>query len=1132
VLTCKYCAALLTGPCLLQEAPAGWVVTRHIRSRGLSQAAAGVCLFKAEVQYTLGPGTDAMLSAEPHPTPPEPEVLHVYAFSAPAHMLEEALAARRGPRGARGLFFKRKHDAPSLTGMSGPGGARPSWSQAANELQREIAEDVLTHTCSAVFEDASPGGGRGAPAIKPALRRASSIILAGHSAGALVAYQTTLALLRHYPDELATHVKCVTFGMPVMGWDGREQRDCLLRRIAPTLTSIPLLRRDLPCPHFLHILRQEDVVPASSLCARKVRSSVAAALAIAAHCRTAVPSRVSSVSPYSQHYIDSLVQMGGDDTTDSSGGGMPVAEDEKSPSSPGFPAPTRQYDSDDEKTTLPLPADYGADGSDEAQANGDMAQTSGWGWKGWKKKDLLYIKGSSVDWNMLAKVVRDDVTDVSLPEWWPLGKFWFFCDSDPLEGVAARVDYSPRPASLEPAHQQRAQQATGAKAAHRLQPNHGTSPASTRRDGTVVRVRRWVVQFPYLIHATPSGKRELFEPFPDSVGLLRDMLSAAVHTLQSTPKQYRANERELTNTRLRRRHWPVHHHMGQYINALHSWVGSSEWQISRRRELACSLSAAHASNDTRGNDTRTNDAHPLMQASPSQVSPARPDANSTDVQGRSGKAMGDHTSSLLEVAACQPDAHAAHCTSVMDGVRTVLHLEMRGNNLHFVEAVEIEVYCWPVALGEQVDCADGLTSFSSPNTRSPAHEVSGVAEDASIKIWMQLDACSTCSSRLVATCDAPYGWIGSVVEARLLGSCIRELRLECDMSRLSSFRAMHGAAAALENAPVCALLQQALLLQDLVSLHTQTHPHLQSDGAASPSVHRRPLEHDTGRGRGRRGVEYKHCTQLVLLGDVTGPETQIATVDMASPSGVEVVEELVAELMNLEHKTRSQWTDFMRTISLGGLDPHANRAWSSAPSSSSVTGEGAAWPGSPDSGVHVDETVANEGEGELLAGRSSIKCNVRALLQVRGQQGRQACLEHIDELLSRPLSLSMDRSPRLKQMMGLTMAMTAGATIMAGSCLLAPYAAASMMPAVAAYVTPAHAVTGMFATSMVGTHMQARCTIDGSYIQKLQHFAAALRIHTANIRPVLSHCSLLSSISLSPLHISCHVYTFQCMSSI
>jgi hypothetical protein len=66
-----------------------------------------------------------------------------------------------------------------------------------------------------------------------------------------------------------------------------------------------------------------------------------------------------------------------------------------------------------------------------------------------------------------------------------------------------------------------------------------------------------------------------------------------------------------------------------------------------------------------------------------------------------------------------------------------------------------------------------------------------------------------------------------------------------------------------------------------------------------------------------------------------------------------VLEELVAELMNLEDKTRSQWSDFvlsllallvqkykhrhlnplallrsdfMRTISLGGLDPHANRS--------------------------------------------------------------------------------------------------------------------------------------------------------------------------------------------------------------
>ena len=56
--------------------------------------------------------------------------------------------------------------------------------------------------------------------------------------------------------------------------------------------------------------------------------------------------------------------------------------------------------------------------------------------------------------------------------------------------------------------------------------------------------------------------------------------------------------------------------------------------------------------------------------------------------------------------------------------------------------------------------------------------------------------------------------------------------------------------------------------------------------------------------------------------------------------------------------------------------------------------------------------------------------------------------------------------------MGLTLAITAGATIMAGTCLLAPYTAATMMPTIASYVTPSHAVAGMFATSMVGTHMQ------------------------------------------------------------
>lgn len=83
-----------------QDAPAGWVATRRIRSRGVVDAAGGIRLFKAEVQYTLGPAGGEGLSAEAQAVASEHKslstsVVHIYAISAPEDMLAEALSARR-----------------------------------------------------------------------------------------------------------------------------------------------------------------------------------------------------------------------------------------------------------------------------------------------------------------------------------------------------------------------------------------------------------------------------------------------------------------------------------------------------------------------------------------------------------------------------------------------------------------------------------------------------------------------------------------------------------------------------------------------------------------------------------------------------------------------------------------------------------------------------------------------------------------------------------------------------------------------------------------------------------------------------------------------------------------------------
>ena len=1130
---------------LLQDSPAGWTASRSITARGLSDAAGGVRLFKAELQYALRPNTEqARADGLPEGVhAPAPEVSRVYAFTAPATMLGEALTARRGPRGARGLFSKRKSDAPSLMRMHSGDGERPSWSQAASELHREIAEDLLTHTSSnAVFEDLD--GAKGPPAVKPTLEKMSGIILAGHGPGALVAYQATVSLLRQYPEALKGRLKCITFAMPVMGWEGREERDCLLRLIAPSLGSIPLLRRDLPCPHFLHILRQEDLVPAVSLCSRKIRSSVAAALAVASSGSSALGIHEPCHNPYSRQFIDAVLSLKEDEMSSGDRQSSP-GDPESFPAAAGFPSSSRQYDSDDSDSDI---VSAGASRGEEERAQGlegepDEPQRGGGFWKGWKKERSVGVHGSSVQWDVLSRAVRDEVTDVSLPEWWPLGKFWFFCDSEPFDAERATSSGRAQHGLLSKKVQ---------SSSTRSPLSEASSPLSTRRDGTIVRVRRWVVQFPYFLHATSSGRRELFEPFPDSVGLLRDMLSAGAQTLDTQTHQRHSKNRQRSSVlQVRSQHWPVQHHLGQYINALHSWVGSSEWQMSRRRELGIGLSSTRFDIDGDIASDANLSRRSSVAGTPGAGGTARQRGEEARLHSLASIPEAPSSAQLsrfIETPACQPLADAADCACVLDGVKPLLQVSLRGSNLHYVEGIELLVHGWTgqISYAEGIHALQG-SSTSTQRTGISNHDVSrrtkaspGVtsADDEAgreehgsfIRIQMRMVSCGSC--RLVAQCDGPYGWVGAGVEARLLGSCIREVRVSCEVSRLEAFRGLHGAAAALENAPACAVLEQALLLQDVFALHGSLAGGCNgSEASVAARAHR--SEHDDECIMASRRDKPRRCmpaARQLLLGDVTALGARLPDLDMTSTAGKELVEELLAELTNLEDKTRSQWTDFMRTLSLGGVDPHARVT---APKQAHLTVRSASeddHEGEESGDVGKRAQCNGPGQSDHRTEASDemlrhIKADVRA--QLRANNRKLACFEQINELLSRPLSLSMDRSPRLKQMMGLTMAMTAGATIMAGSCLLAPYAAASVMPTMAAYVTPAHAVTGMFATSMVGTHMQARCTIDGSYLDKLLHFAAALGVSTAHIKPrelyveaaiatrVIAHAR--SVLSLAPL---------------
>lgn len=102
----------------------------------------------------------------------------------------------------------------------------------------------------------------------------------------------------------------------------------------------------------------------------------------------------------------------------------------------------------------------------------------------------------------------------------------------------------------------------------------------------------------------------------------------------------------------------------------------------------------------------------------------------------------------------------------------------------------------------------------------------------------------------------------------------------------------------------------------------------------------------------------------------------------------------------------------------------------------------------------------------------------------------------------RPLSLSMDRSKGERCVYGLLKAVAMGGTAMAGACLLAPASAAALVPAAvaAAITSPASAVggtaAGVFISSILQTHTQARSALVGPYEEKLLHFARALGVDT------------------------------------
>jgi hypothetical protein len=213
--------------------------------------------------------------------PRERAEVFVFAIAAPSELLVDAVAAsapsqrrKGGSIGSRLLGHldwgaRRRPETPGLAGMATDDGAAPAWECAGESLLAEVSDELLSRA-------------EGAPRLREQFRGGDlpcEIVLTGHGAGALVAAYIARALLTSFPAELGERLKCVTFGMPLMGFTSPEDRAAALLRFAPARETIPTFAEEYPAPHAHHVVRAEDLLARLPLCSRPTRAALTRVLA-------------------------------------------------------------------------------------------------------------------------------------------------------------------------------------------------------------------------------------------------------------------------------------------------------------------------------------------------------------------------------------------------------------------------------------------------------------------------------------------------------------------------------------------------------------------------------------------------------------------------------------------------------------------------------------------------------------------------------------------------------------------------------------------------------------------------------------------------------------------------------------
>eukprot|EP00960_Hanusia_phi_P068449 766850-Hanusia_phi.AAC.4 len=405
----------------IQEATNPGLPSRHVQLRSVRTLSQNCRCLLTKVSYSLGSEADDSLRTSPS---------FYFSIVAPASLIVNSIRSERESSLAK--WFGRKQESCTITELL---------QLNKNLVLTNLIEEIVAEIELELFEYQ----GQTVKALKATYATANSIIVCGFGFVSLLAFHASCILLERHASLLKDALRCFTYGMPVMCSKDPEERISFLDSIAPALRTVPHLRRDLPCPHFLHVIRNEDIVPALSLLKAKYRWMLAERLKASLHDQHSS----FTLHPFSKELMQTLECLC----------------DEQAGSAVSHAARTKLSNKIQSKSVIPgeesLELDVGVNTEDSEDVSNSSATSKST--KDSHHHDLLHR-------------ITEQVAQAALQDGCALGKYWIFSDS-----VSALSNQEAKAVDC----------LSEAKSKKEIE-------RSFRRELTGV--RRWVVQFPYYKH--------------------------------------------------------------------------------------------------------------------------------------------------------------------------------------------------------------------------------------------------------------------------------------------------------------------------------------------------------------------------------------------------------------------------------------------------------------------------------------------------------------------------------------------------------------------------------------------------------------------------------------------------------